>query len=122
MRQHSRSIYGCTASDFTPPPDCRYTQNGNRLYLHIFQWPGRHLHLEGLADQVEYAQYLHDGSEPTLESVVKLYDLGGRVKRPSLSPEIVPLSLTKNEARAIVAFMQTLTSEDAPVAMPRLPR
>jgi cytochrome c peroxidase len=75
-----------------------------------------------LRDVDRRGPYLHDGSEPTLESVVELYDLGGRVKRPSLSPEIVPLSLTKNEARAIVAFMQTLTSEDAPVAMPRLPR
>ena len=33
-RLHGRSIYGCTASDFTPPPDCRFTQNGRRLYLH----------------------------------------------------------------------------------------
>ena len=44
MRLHGRSIYGCGASEFTPPPDCRYTQTspaqsdkgGNRLYLHIF--------------------------------------------------------------------------------------
>ena len=63
MRLHSRSIYGCTASDFTPPPDCRYTQNGNRLYLHIFAWPYKHVHLEGLGGKVEYAQLLNDGSE-----------------------------------------------------------
>jgi alpha-L-fucosidase len=63
MRLHSRSIYGCTASDFAPPPDCRYTQNGNRLYLHLFAWPFRHVHLEGLAGRVEYAQLLNDASE-----------------------------------------------------------
>lgn len=63
MRQHSRSICGCTASAFTPPPDCRYTQNGNRLYLHVFSWPFKHLHLEGLAGKVEYAQLLNDASE-----------------------------------------------------------
>jgi len=63
MRLHGRSIYGCTASDFTPPPDCRYTQDGNRLYLHLFSWSFRHVHLEGLADRVEYAQLLNDGSE-----------------------------------------------------------
>jgi|YNPNPStandDraft_1061719.scaffolds.fasta_scaffold14295_3 alpha-L-fucosidase len=63
MRLHGRSIYGCTASDFTPPPDCRYTQNGNRLYLHLFAWPFRHVHLDGLANRVEYAQLLNDGSE-----------------------------------------------------------
>jgi alpha-L-fucosidase len=63
MRLHNRSIYGCTASDFVPPPDCRYTQNGKRLYLHLFSWPFRHVHLDGLADRVEYAQLLNDGSE-----------------------------------------------------------
>jgi alpha-L-fucosidase len=63
MRLHGRSIYGCTASEFTPPPDCRFTQNGNRLYLHLFAWPFRHVHLDGMADRVEYAQLLNDGSE-----------------------------------------------------------
>ncbi len=63
MRLHGRAIYDCTASDFTPPPDCRYTQNGKRLYLHIFSWPFKHLHLSGLAGRVEYAQLLNDASE-----------------------------------------------------------
>jgi alpha-L-fucosidase len=63
MHHNSRSIYGCTASSFTPPPDCRYTQNGKKLYLHIFSYPFRHLHLPGLAGRVDYAQFLHDASE-----------------------------------------------------------
>ena len=63
MRLHSRSIYGCSASEFTPPPDCRFTQKGNRLYLHLFSWPFRHVHLEGMAGRVEYAQLLNDASE-----------------------------------------------------------
>lgn len=63
MHHNSRSIYGCTESSFTPPPDCRYTQNGKKLYLHIFSYPFRHLHLPGLAGKVDYAQFLHDASE-----------------------------------------------------------
>jgi alpha-L-fucosidase len=63
MRLHSKSIYGCSASEFTPPPDCRFTQKGKRLYLHVFSWPFRHIHLDGLADRVEYAQLLNDASE-----------------------------------------------------------
>jgi len=69
VRLHSRSIYGCTASDFTPPPDCRYTQNGDRLYLHLFAWPFRHVHLDGLAGRVAYAQLLDDASEITLVTI-----------------------------------------------------
>src|SRR5437764_14062607 len=63
MRLHSRSIYGCTQSEFTAPPDCRLTQNGQRLYCHLFAWPFRHLHLDGFAGKVAYAQLLNDASE-----------------------------------------------------------
>ncbi|HEY9291095.1 MAG TPA: alpha-L-fucosidase [Microlunatus sp.] len=60
---HGRSIYGAGASDFVAPADARYTQNGNRLYLHLFSWPMRHVHLAGLAGKVAYAQLLNDASE-----------------------------------------------------------
>jgi len=63
MRVHSRAIYGCTQSDFKAPADCRFTQNGKRLYLHVYSWPYRHIHAEGLAGKVEYMQLLNDASE-----------------------------------------------------------
>lgn len=67
MKKHNRSIYGCTQApdEFKCPPDCRYTYNPqrNRLYLHIFSWPFLHIHLDGMADRVEYAQLLNDASE-----------------------------------------------------------
>jgi len=67
MHRHSRSIYGCTQAppEFIVPEDCRYTYNPktNRLYLHFFNWPCRYLHLDQMADRVEYAQLLNDASE-----------------------------------------------------------
>lgn len=63
MKRHGRSIYGCGASDFTAPSDCRYTQNGDRLYLHLYSWPFKSVHLPNLAGKVQYAQLLNDGSE-----------------------------------------------------------
>ena len=67
MKFNSRSIYGCTMAEpeFVAPADCRYTQStdGSRLYLHLFAYPFAHLQLKGLAGKVEYAQFLHDGSE-----------------------------------------------------------
>ncbi|HWV36283.1 MAG TPA: alpha-L-fucosidase [Thermomicrobiales bacterium] len=64
MRVNGRSIYGATAADdYTAPVDCRFTQNGDRLYLHVFNWPMRHIHLEGLGGKIKYAQMLHDASE-----------------------------------------------------------
>ena len=63
MRLHNRAIYGCTASDYAPPTGCTFTQNGNRLYLHLFAWPYKHIHLDGFAGKVAYAQLLNDASE-----------------------------------------------------------
>lgn len=64
MKYHQRAIYGAGISEFETPKDCRYTQIGDkRLYLHIFSWPLRHIHLKNLAGKVAYVQFLHDHSE-----------------------------------------------------------
>lgn len=67
MKRHDRSIYGCTAApeSFECPQDCRFTYNPQtkRLYLHVFNWPFKHIHLYGLSGRVEYAQLLNDASE-----------------------------------------------------------
>jgi cytochrome c peroxidase len=76
----------------------------------------------GLRNTARRAPYGHNGSEKSLADVIELYDLGGRVKRPSLSPEIRPLHLTTREKSDLLAFLDTLTSTDAPVATPELPR
>jgi alpha-L-fucosidase len=67
MAQHSDSIYGCTQSEFSAPLDCRLTQNKNKLYVHVYAWPFKFIHLEGLGGKVSYARFLHDGSEVGIE-------------------------------------------------------
>jgi len=68
------------------------------------------------------APYMHDGSQSTLEDVINFYNIGGRVKRPSLSAVIKPLNLSEPEKRQLMAFLKTLTSADKPVEIPMLPR
>jgi len=60
---NGRAIYGAGPSAFKAPQDCRLTQNGNRLYLHIYSWPFRHIHIDGFGEKLKYAQFLHDASE-----------------------------------------------------------
>ena len=69
MGLNADSIYGCTQSEFTAPPDCRLTQNGKKLYVHVFAWPFKYLLVDGLAEKVQYAQLLHDGSEVLMDAV-----------------------------------------------------
>lgn len=72
MDLHHDSIHDCRAApaEFTPPTDARLTWNPdrNRLYLHLFAWPFRFVHLKGQAylDRIEFARFLNDGSEVRL--------------------------------------------------------
>ncbi|WP_430611024.1 alpha-L-fucosidase [Enterococcus sp. DIV0876] len=63
MRLHQRAIYSCGPSKYLAPSDCRYTQNNNKLYLHIFSYPYKQIYLKGIANQVAAIHLLNDGSE-----------------------------------------------------------
>jgi len=88
---------------------------GSGLLQHAFKTPT-------LRNVDRRAPYMHNGSEASLEEGIELYDRGGRAKRESLSEEIAPLSLTKAEKKDLLAFLETLTSDDAPMMIPTLPR
>ena len=104
MRLHSRSIYGCTQSEFTAPTDVRYTQSadGKRLYVHIFAWPFLHLHLPGLANRVEYAQLLHDASEIPL----KLRDWTSEEAKKSNAADTLTLELPVVKPNVVVSVIE----------------
>jgi len=74
-----------------------------------------------LRDVDRRAPYMHDGSVPTLEDVIALYDKGG-IARPSRSELMRPLGLTEGEKSDLIAFLHTLTSPPQLVSAPPLPR
>jgi cytochrome c peroxidase len=74
-----------------------------------------------LRDVALRAPYMHDGSVPTLEAVIDLYNKGG-IERPSRSELIKPLGLTAQEKADLLAFLETLTSKPQPVYVPAPPR
>jgi cytochrome c peroxidase len=68
------------------------------------------------------APFMHNGTIATLAGVIDLYDRGGIVRRPSLSPDVVPLGLTATEKQDLVHFLRALTSPDSEARIPALPR
>jgi cytochrome c peroxidase len=64
----------------------------------------------GMRDVALTAPYMHDGSEATLLDVVNFYDRGGE-PNPYLDGGIVPLKLTEQEKKDLVAFMESLTGQ-----------
>ncbi len=65
--------------------------------------------------------FLHDGSERTIEDVVRFYNRGGDVRRPSLALHVKPLDLNQQEVDDLCNFLRTLTGRDPVVAIPTLP-
>ena len=62
-----------------------------------------------LRDVAKRAPYMHDGSVPSLEEVIELYDVGG-IARPSRSDSIKPIGLSKSEKADLLAFLGTLSA------------
>ena len=76
--------------------------NGKRLYLHVFAWPFRHIHLEGMAGRVEYAQLLNDASEVPFKEAgaTRNWDEMG------LKPDSVMLYLPVEKPNAVVPVVE----------------
>jgi alpha-L-fucosidase len=59
MTTNGGSIYGCQASNLTQPKWGRITVKGDKMYLHVFDWPAsRRITVDGLKQQVNSAYVL----------------------------------------------------------------
>lgn len=67
MKYNSRSIYNCTMAEpeFSAPLGTLLTQSNDekRLYIHLVDYPFGEILLENAGGKIDYAQFLHDGSE-----------------------------------------------------------
>jgi cytochrome c peroxidase len=64
--------------------------------------------------------YMHDASSANLDELIRHYEKGG-LDRPSRSPMMMPVQLSEQERRELVAFMETLTGAPEGDAAPKLP-
>ena len=65
--------------------------------------------------------YMHDGSVKTLADVVALYNAGG-VKNPTLDVFVMPLGLSDDDQKDLVAFLEALTGPLPKIERPTLPK
>jgi len=113
MRRHGRSIYGCTQAPdgFAAPPDTRLTYNPEtrRLYVHLFAWPYKHLHLDGFAGKIAYAQLLNDASE--LPMKLDAWHGGQLAAGAGLRPDTLTLTLPAARPRVAVPVIELYLGE-----------
>ena len=62
MSVNGESIYGCGSSEFNYQPWGRFTQNGNRLYAHIYDMPMGSFYLSDLKDRIDHINLLSTGT------------------------------------------------------------
>lgn len=63
MSENGKSIYGCGVSEYEKPEWGRFTQNGNKLYAHIFEEQVGAICLPKMAGKVKSMRLISDGSE-----------------------------------------------------------
>ncbi len=83
------------------------------IMQHAFKTPS-------LRDVRVTGPYMHDGSMTSLDEVIDHYEKGGKA-RASLSPEMKPVKLTRQEKDDLVAYLRTLQGPPIPIEIPRLP-
>jgi cytochrome c peroxidase len=91
----------------------RQQVSGAAADAHAFKTPG-------LREIAARAPFMHHGEVATLEAVLVHY-IGGGEKRPSLSPLMQPLRLQGQDIQDLLAFLRSLSSPQATLAMPNLP-
>lgn len=89
----------------------RYTVTKDRADIGKFRTPT-------LRELKYTAPYMHNGVLSTFEEVVEFYSAGGW-EDPNKSELIKPLGLTRDEKQALVAFLESLSSDSAPHANAR---
>jgi cytochrome c peroxidase len=90
----------------------KYEPN-NPTAMYAFKTPG-------LRNLTQRAPFGHNGSQETLENIVRHYEAGG-IQRPSLSPLMKPFKITDEERQDLLAFLQSLTAEKTETPVPVLP-
>lgn len=108
MNLNADSIYGCTvAPEGFDAPDgtvLTYQPKTNRLYLHLLNYPVGSLPFD-FADKVDYAQFLHDGSEVKItlgdKTAISIRTPEDRlvlpIKKPDVAVPVVELFLKEKE-------------------------
>jgi len=93
----------------------RYAIDSNESHKQAFKTPT-------LRDIARTAPYMHNGAYRTLAEVVEHYDRGGFDNGVPLSEDLKPsLDLSERDKKALVAFMEAVTSDPVAISIPQLP-
>jgi alpha-L-fucosidase len=112
MKVNGEAIYGTTASPFSYLPWGRCTQKGNKLYLHIFEWPKDGMLSFPLQNKIKRAWLITNPSKslqvnhtPTKNTIVLTGDAPDKIATVvvvelDVAPVVLPLPTSNKPAKA----------------------
>lgn len=107
---HNLGLYGFTVVEDVPPSqEGLYGVTGQAADMGRWRVPS-------LRNVALTAPYFHDGSAATLEDVLDVYEQGGRgtgQRSPLKSEALVPITMSREDRAALIAFLRALTDEPA---------
>lgn len=102
MKVNGDSIYGTSASPFASLPWGRASRKGNRLYLHVFEWPANGALDIPLQNKVLSVKLL---AAPNAKISATASSNGVRLQLPTVAPDVIATVIAvqlDGEPRAIV--------------------
>ena len=104
---HNTGLYNLPGSMSYPADNTGlYEQTGRAQDIGKFRVPT-------LRNIAVTAPFMHDGSIATLDETLDHYIAGGRTANPLKSDALKPLTLTPDERKDLIAFLESLTDYDA---------
>lgn len=107
---HNLGLYGFSdVGDVPPGQEGLYLVTGQARDLGRWRVPS-------LRNVAVTAPYFHDGSAATLEAVLDVYEQGGRgdgQHSPLKSEALVPITMSREDRAALIAFLRALTDDQA---------
>lgn len=114
MHLNSRSIYGCTVSpDGMAAPNgtaVTYNPKTKRAYIHLYDYPMGYLPVEWL-DRIEYAQFLHDGSEVFVRKPPEFHSQTGDTHQ--IGGLVLPVKKPDCQVPVIEIWLKEVENEEA---------
>ena len=75
LKKYGAAIYGTRGGPFTNGKWGGSTHRGNKVYLHVFDWPADQLHLGALPQKITQARVLPGGAEVAVTQTVRGLDV-----------------------------------------------
>ena len=110
MEKYGHTIYGAEPCEVKRSQFANFTRKGNRLYVHVYFWPGSEWSVGGLRTEVRSARLLPDGRKVEFSQD----DFGVRFRGLPEEPPDQPISVLELQCSSVPVQDMTFVRKNMP--------